>query len=101
MRVFKTLLCFALPAAISASPPCYWPDGTLANEYTSCGEGFSHCCHNASVCMTNGYCISVVDAMSMSRATCKDRTWRSCENPCATGRFHPAASYSVDGCLHI
>ncbi|RJE24081.1 hypothetical protein PHISCL_03570 [Aspergillus sclerotialis] len=81
--LFKKLLYFTLPASVFASPPCYWPDGTLAKDYTSCGEDTNQCCSKESICLTNGYCMSMVFSFNLSRATCKDRTWRTCKNPCA------------------
>ncbi|RJE21873.1 hypothetical protein PHISCL_05791 [Aspergillus sclerotialis] len=80
----KILLSLFLPAAICTNVPCYWPDGTLADKYTPCGERTSHCCQEGTVCLTNGYCMSMIQPYTLTRATCVDRTWSSdtCKNPC-------------------
>lgn len=88
--LFKTLFYLSLPVAILGSPTCYYPDGSVAENYVSCSDGnqISHCCSKESMCLTNGYCMATVGTYSLTRATCTDPSWPSdtCKNPCNYGK---------------
>lgn len=86
--LFKKLFYLIVHAVAFANATCYWPNGAPAAGYTSCGDDTSQCCSVESICLTNGYCISTVFSFNLSRATCKDKKWKSCKNPCKDGEFH-------------
>lgn len=99
MMHLKTLLYLSLPTAVLASPTCYYPDGSVAANYTSCAsdDSVSHCCSKESICLTNGYCMAAVNTYSMTRGTCTDKSWPSdtCKNPCEYGTRLPSCPYRI------
>ncbi|RAK98459.1 uncharacterized protein BO80DRAFT_457288 [Aspergillus ibericus CBS 121593] len=65
---------------------CYFPGGKLAENYTPCAEnGDSFCCEDTSICLTNGFCMSLTQPYVLARAACTSQNWTStsvCHDAC-------------------
>lgn len=85
------LLISTVPAAFSQNPngttsqPCYWPDGSLAENSYACGsDNTVHhaCCLIDGSCIDGGYCIGLYGYLN--RVSCTDRSWSdpACPSQC-------------------
>ncbi|PYI04602.1 hypothetical protein BO78DRAFT_449204 [Aspergillus sclerotiicarbonarius CBS 121057] len=75
MFVFPSL-CILSFVAFGVCTPCYFPGGKLAENYTPCAEnGDSFCCEETSICMTNGFCMSMTQPYVLARAACTSQSW--------------------------
>lgn len=67
---------------VYASPNCYFPNGTMDNNYVACDTNApnSACCASTDECLTNGLCRpvnSTGEANDYWRDLCTDQTWES------------------------
>ena len=89
MLLFTLLISYILPAI--ALKPCYYPDGSIAEDRSACNESAenSACCATAGACLSNGYCLQqAIYTNRIARQACTDPTWTSpsCPYYCADGK---------------
>ncbi|KAH8658005.1 hypothetical protein BX600DRAFT_62382 [Xylariales sp. PMI_506] len=71
-----------LARSAAAGSTCYYPSGTISTGDTPCtNEEFSACCGSGAICLDNGYCLSVAQPFTLSRASCTDINWDSSNCP--------------------
>jgi hypothetical protein len=95
-KLSPLLLTFTtiLPASHAQFPsqpqetPCYWPNGTPAENYLPCPNSRVCCLINES-CLTNGLCYGSRYNLAY-RGACTDSTWPEdeCPHVCYTGPLH-------------
>ncbi|KAE8352227.1 hypothetical protein BDV28DRAFT_5593 [Aspergillus coremiiformis] len=81
------VLCEAL---VRGEGTCYYPDRvTVASADVPCfsGDAGSPCCSKNAICLSNGYCMSIIQPFGLSRGSCSDSQWSSasgCKDVCSS-----------------
>ena len=74
---------FIAPGAAQAERKCYYPNGDEAAYDTPCtnADGFTACCADGYICMSNGLCHRDSDDtendLIFDRGSCTDQSWES------------------------
>jgi hypothetical protein len=74
----------SIACTVTATNPCYFPDGNIAPEFVPCSpNGDGDCCVNGDFCTQWGFCISDSKGYHY-RGACTDTTWGnpSCPRYC-------------------
>ncbi|KAL4875610.1 hypothetical protein BJY04DRAFT_201425 [Aspergillus karnatakaensis] len=76
-----SLLLFAsfFQTSIAQSPPCFWPNGNVAQDYEPC-PNTSVCCFVGEACLSNRLCYGAKYNIAY-RGACTDQTWPEDECP--------------------
>ncbi|CAD6446780.1 298399c0-4dc1-4dcd-b639-38ec0fc36529 [Sclerotinia trifoliorum] len=86
----RTFLLFSVSSSLlsvaqySARAPCYFPDSSIAENFTSCSStGNGDCCLQSDICTNWGDCVSQENGYRY-RGACTDSTWEdpSCPDYC-------------------
>ncbi|KAL2820420.1 hypothetical protein BJX63DRAFT_418500 [Aspergillus granulosus] len=83
MLLFSIICILFLPSLSTAV--CYYPSGNPATEDVQCTPGEnSACCGHGAICLSNGYCLGIVQPFSLSRGSCTDPTFEidECAKEC-------------------
>ncbi|KAH9904453.1 hypothetical protein F4778DRAFT_790009 [Xylariomycetidae sp. FL2044] len=87
--------------ATTTTTTCYYPNGQPSQDDVPCLDGgssaASHCCAPASVCLTNGLCMSFTQPYVLSRGSCTDQTWVSPRCPINQAGGCVIAFFNVSG----
>ncbi|KAL3430417.1 hypothetical protein BDV09DRAFT_199690 [Aspergillus tetrazonus] len=78
------LLCILLFPVLSTAT-CYYPSGNPATSDVQCTPGKnSACCGNGAICLSNGYCLGIVQPFGLSRGSCTDPSFQidECAKEC-------------------
>jgi hypothetical protein len=82
---YKLLVTVIIPL-VSATAPCYWPDGSIAKTNVPCSSApNASCCGSNNICLSNNLCLDVfVQPYVLSRGGCTDPNWESdqCASVC-------------------
>lgn len=71
---FTILLAFLLHA-VTATNPCFFPNGDSASGFIPCSpNGDGDCCAEGDSCTQYGYCVSASEGKHY-RGGCTDSTW--------------------------
>ena len=83
----------------SSTLPCWYPDkSTAATDDRPCNNGneggFSACCGQDNICLTNGYCI--LGGVFINRGSCTDQSWSdgACPQQCREGALSNTACFA-------
>jgi len=93
-------LSLILSLSSTTSAECYYPDGSIAKDYTyvSCGGETKACCipSEKDQCLSNGLCFWPGGNYPF-RGACSDKDWGSkCPNVCTTGQLCPCSFISPE-----